>query len=118
MVYWVIWRFSLWKKRTTRKREGEIIREIGSLNRIIPGSREDNENKEYSKHYYEKNKEKIQEYNKEYSKQYYEKNKEKIQEYYKEYSKQYHEKNKEKLQEHKKCNKHKNLSQQISEINL
>ncbi len=90
------------RKEQLEKREGEIIREIGNLNKIIPGSsREDNgENKEYSKQYYEQNKEKIQEYFKEYSKQ----NKEKIQEYYKGYSKQYYEQNKEKIEEKYKIN--------------
>ena len=85
------------RKEQLEKREGEIIREIGTLNKLIPGSRVDykdnKEKQDYSKQYYEKNKEYYKEYYKEYSKQ----NKEKIQEYYKGYSKQYYEENKEKI---------------------
>ena len=65
--------FSCERKEQLEKSVGEIIRLIGTLNKLIPGSREDkNDNKEYSKQHYKQNKEKIQEYYKEYSKQYYE----------------------------------------------
>ncbi len=82
-----------------RKKEGEVIREIGTLNKIIAGRtkkeyREDN--KDRYKEYREENKEKIQETIKKYReenktkiqekvKQYYENNKEKILLYAKQY---------------------------------
>ena len=70
--------------------------------------------RQYSKQYYQVNKEKRKEYDKqygeankekkkEYSKEYYEANKEKI----KEYDKQYREANKEKVKEYKEANKEK-----------
>ncbi len=68
------------RKEQLEKREGEIIREIGTLNKLIPGNRETSI--KYIKEYYEQNKEKIQEYYKGYSKKYYEQNKEKIEEKY------------------------------------
>ena len=64
------------------KREGEIIRLIGTLNKLIPGRTQkeyQDNNKDYSKQYYEQNKD----YYKDYSKQYYEQNKDKIEEKYK-----------------------------------
>lgn len=78
------------------KREGHYIREMGSLNKVIPGR----ENKEW----YEQNKEKILEHRKEYREQ----NKDKIKEYYeqnknkiKEYIKNYCEQNKDKIKEYR-----------------
>ena len=59
------------------KREGEVIRELGTLNKIINGRT--------NKQYKEDNKEKLDEYYKEYFKEYYEKNKEKKLDYAKEY---------------------------------
>jgi hypothetical protein len=79
------------------KREGEVIREIGTLNKKIEGRTK----KEYDKEYRENNKDKIKEYrenNKDKIKEYYENNKDKIKEYDKEYKKN----NKEKLKEYRK----------------
>ena len=87
------------RKEQLLKREGQVIREIGTLNRIISGRTnkewsEDNKEKmkEYKKEWAEDNKEKIKEYNennkgkkKEYNKQYKEANKDKISEQGKEY---------------------------------
>ena len=84
--------FSCESKEQLNKREGEVIREIGTLNKRIEGRtqkeyREDNKEKilQSMKEYREKNKEKKKEYikeyykdNKEYYKQYYQNNKEKI----------------------------------------
>jgi len=72
------------------KREGEIIREIGTLNIEIAGRTR--------KEYINDNKDKFTEYNKQYNKQYYNDNKD----YYKEYSKQYRNENEDKLKEYKK----------------
>ena len=87
------------RKEQLLKREGQVIREIGTLNRIISGRT----NKEWS----EDNKEKMQEYKKEWA----EDNKEKIKEYNennkgekKEYNKQYKEANKEKINEYASAN--------------
>ena len=98
------------------KREGEIIRLIGNLNKVVAGRtieeyREDNYEmiKERKKLYVEKNKEEVvkrekewYEKNKEYCaekrKEWNEKNKEKK----KELAKEYYENNKEKLKEYKK----------------
>ena len=80
------------RKEQLDKREGELIRQIGTLNKRIEGRtqkeyREDNKEKilQSMKEYREKNKEKKKEYikeyykdNKEYYKQYYQNNKEKI----------------------------------------
>ena len=80
------------RREQLTQREGQIIREIGTLNKIISGRTnkewfEENKThiKEYKKEYQETNKEKIKEYNennkerkKEYSKNKYQDNKEKI----------------------------------------
>jgi len=84
------------------QREGQVIREIGTLNKKIQGRtnqeyREDNilKKREIDKKYYHENKNKLQEYHKEwredhkehiqkYHKEFYESNKNKILEYYKE----------------------------------
>ena len=97
---WSDWYIELYEmyscnnKRELVRREGEVIREIGTINKCIAGRtkkeyREENEEylKQKDKEYYEKNKEKIiqktkewYEDNKEYksqkSKEWYEKNKE------------------------------------------
>ena len=100
-------------KEELTKREGEVIRELNCVNKLIPGRTlkeymEDNKEKiaERKKEYREKNREKIQKYekeyrerNKEYFKEYREKNREKIQEYYRN--------NKEKFQERYRNNKEK-----------
>jgi hypothetical protein len=72
------------RKEQLTQREGQVIREIGTLNKQIAGRtnkeyREDNKEykKEFNKEYYQENKEKIKEYKKEYR----EDNKEKIKEY-------------------------------------
>ena len=72
------------------------------------------EAKEYNKQYYEANKEKKKEYDKEYyeankekKKEYYEANKEKIKQQMKEYNKGYYEANKEKNKEYREANKEK-----------
>jgi hypothetical protein len=74
------------------RREGDIIRLIGTLNSQIAGRTQKEwveDNKEYRKKYYkeyvETNKEKLSEYNKVYKKNYRETNKEKLSEYNKEY---------------------------------
>ena len=93
--------FSCENKEQLNKREGEIIREIGTLNKVIPGRTqkeyiEDNKDKikEYKKEYQEKNKEIISEKRK----QYYEANKTKLLDN----MKQYQQDNKEKIKGHKK----------------
>ena len=91
------------------KREGEIIREIGTVNKSIAGRTrqewyEDNKEKykEYNKKYHQNNKDKRketdQEYKQknkdkicEYQKEYKQKNKDKICKYQKEYNKKYYE---------------------------
>ena len=55
-------------KELLLKREGEIIREIGTLNKRIEG-RTTEEKKEYQKEYQQVNKEKIKEYHKEKDKE-------------------------------------------------
>ena len=103
-------------KEQLTKYEGEIIRDIGTLNKAIPGrTREEylNENKtqicEKSKIYREINKDKIDERNQKYrcenkdkinenERKYYEKNKDKI----KEKIKEYYNKNKELILKQKK----------------
>jgi len=83
-------------KEQLLKREGEVIREIGTLNKGIAGGSDTEYNKQTRKELYEKYKDR----NKETQKKYYEKNKEK----YKEYQEEYREINKEKIQEHYKEN--------------
>ena len=96
--------YSCERKEQLTQREGQVIREIGTLNKIIAGRTnkewfEENKThiKEYKKEYQETNKEKIKEYNennkgkkKEYNKQYKETNKEKINDYARQYSRQYY----------------------------
>jgi len=112
------------------KREGEIIRQIGTINKCIAGRTkkeyyEDNvdkykkyyeDNAEKIKEYYEENAEKIKEYKKEYYednvdkyKKYYEDNAEKIKKYYednidkiKKYHKEYYEDNVDKYKKYSK----------------
>ena len=89
------------------KREGEVTREIGTLNKNIAGrTREEYriEEKEKIRAYDERTKE----HKKEYSKEYREQNKGKIKDYRdnhkekaKDYNKQYREQNKEKLDNHR-----------------
>jgi hypothetical protein len=88
-------------KQLLEKREGEVIREIATINNRIEGRtykewREDNREKilEQRKEYYENNSEKIAEQKKEY----YENNSEKIAEQ----KKEYYENNSEKIAEQKK----------------
>lgn len=83
------------------KREGEIIRLIGSLNKQIAGRTDEEyrqdtkqQRKERNKLYHEKNKESRNENNR----QYYEKNKEKINEHKREYGKLYRQNNKDKIE--------------------
>jgi hypothetical protein len=100
--------FSCENKEQLNKREGEIIREIGTLNKLIAGRTpkeyiEDNKDKikEYKKEYQGKNKDKI----KQKLQEYYQANKDKILQSNKEYLKQYREDNKQKLQENREVNK-------------
>ena len=79
-------------KEQLNKREGEIIREIGTLNKNIPGTTI----KEQDKKKYEKNKEKIAIRQKEYNI----KNKERIKEIQHEKYEKYKEKYKEKIKEY------------------
>ena len=103
-------------KNELTKKEGEVIREIGTLNKVLPGRTqkeryETNKEKilEKRKEYYEDNKEKILEQKKQYhidnketnnekAKQYRDNNKEKC----KEYDKQYQKDNKEIINEKRK----------------
>jgi hypothetical protein len=88
-------------KEELLKKEGEVIRLIGTLNKKIEGRtrkeyRQSNKYKEYNKQYLENNKDRIKQYQqsdkyKEYKKQYKENNKEKI--------KEWRENNKEKIKE-------------------
>ena len=96
-------------KEELNKREGEVIREKGNINKCIVGRtlkewRIDNEEKlcHYNKEYYENNKTKIQEYQKKYREQNTEKRKE--------YQKQYREQNIDILKEKDK-QKYKNKKQ-------
>jgi hypothetical protein len=116
--------FSCENKEQLLKREGAIIREIGTLNSIIAGRTSEewrSDNKDHLKEYREQNKESINEYKKQYkqdnkekikeqSKHYYDKNKESINEKTKHYrqenkekikdkNKTYYDKNKEKIHE-------------------
>tara|TARA_R110002072_G_scaffold288277_1_gene454380 strand:- start:53 stop:574 length:522 start_codon:yes stop_codon:yes gene_type:complete len=83
---WINWYIELYEnhpcnsKEELEKREGQVIREIGSLNKVIAGRTkkvyiEDNKTKlaQQQKQYMNNNKEKIQEYMKKYMKQYNEK---------------------------------------------
>ena len=82
------------------KREGEIIREIGTLNKMIAGRTKTEyrqDNKEIIKEYHDNNKDKKAIYDKEYK----EKHKDKYQKQYKEY----YENNKEKKKEYYENNK-------------
>ena len=99
-----------------RKREGEVIRELGTLNKEIAGRtnkeyKEEHEDsiKEWKKQHYQDNKEILAEK----GKQYYEDNKERIQEQHKQYrlehleeekerGKHYRENNQDKIREYKK----------------
>ncbi len=108
--------FKCENKEQLNKREGEVIRLIGNLNKRIAGRTEReyyNENiekvKEYKKKYQQDNKEKLAEEKKEY----YINNKEKLQEYKKQYQKdnkeeialkrkQYRQANAEKVREQQK----------------
>jgi hypothetical protein len=54
------------RKEHLEKREGEIIREIGNLNRVIAGVRYRENTEEYNKEYYRNNKEILDNKNKEY----------------------------------------------------
>jgi DnaJ-domain-containing protein 1 len=89
---WIDWyielheEFSCENKEQLNKKEGEIIREIGTLNKCIAG-RTDKEYREDYKEKIKKYREDNQEIIKEYRKEYSEINKEKIKEYMKEYSK-------------------------------
>ena len=90
-------------KYCLEKREGEVIRLIGNINKCIVGRTD--------KEYYEENKQKIAEYNKEYNEKnrdkiikYRENNKQKKAEYYK----GYYENNRDKLTERSKKNYHNN----------
>jgi hypothetical protein len=123
--------FSCNSKEQLNKREGEIIREIGTLNKRIEGRTkkeytEDNKDKikQYKKEYQEKNKDKILEK----KKQYQQDNKDKIKEYYEnnkgkllEKKKQYQQDNKDKIKEYHKKYREKNkqiISEKMKEYYL
>lgn len=130
---WTDWYIELYEqyscnnKNELNRREGQVIREIGTLNRIIAGRSkkeyyEDNIDKlkEKMKEYREENVDKIKQYNKqyreenadkfkEYQKEYREQNADKFKEYYKEYYeqnidrfKEYYEQNTDKIKEKSK----------------
>jgi hypothetical protein len=84
-------------KEQLNKREGEIIREIGTVNKIIAGRTKKEwyeDNKDKKKEYYEDNKDIL----KEKAKEYRETNKDKL----KEHGKKYREVNKERKKEYNK----------------
>ena len=92
-------------KYQLRQKEGEYIRQIGTLNTQIAGRTEkqwleDNKDKlkEQWKQYYEDNKDNI----KNKKKQYIEDNKDKYKEYHKQYNKQYYDDNKVNIKEYNK----------------
>jgi len=95
-------------KEQLNKREGEVIREISTINKYIAGRTkkeyyEDNKGKivEQRKKKYEANKDKI----KESSKQFYETNKDKVKEYMKQYRKVNGDKIKEYMNQYNEANK-------------
>jgi hypothetical protein len=104
-------------KEQLLKREGQIIRELGTLNKKIEGRTPEEyyiENKDKIKEYYIENKDKIKEVKKEYyienkdkikelTKEYYIENKDKI----KEVKKEYYIENKDKFKEYQQQNKDK-----------
>ena len=104
---WSDWYIELYEqypcnnKKELDKREGQVIREIGTINKNIAGRTkkeylEENADKikEYKKEYYEQNADKL----KEKAKEYYEQNTDKI----KEQNKVYSEKNADKIKKYKK----------------
>jgi hypothetical protein len=106
--------FACENKEQLNRREGEIIREIGTLNKQIAGrtyKEYNDDNKSKRKEYYEANKNKILEKkkdyylkNKEYFQEYREVNKEHTLEYKKKYNKEYQQKNREKVTKyHNEC---------------
>ena len=110
---WSDWYIELYElypcnsKEDLEKREGQVIREIGNINKCIAGRtrkeyRQDNEDKikEKTKEWRENNKEKIKEYDKEWR----ENNKEERKGYIKEKNKEYRKNNVEKIKEYK-CEK-------------
>ena len=113
--------FSCENKEQLNKREGQIIREIGTLNKKIAGRTKKEyieDNKDKIKQYYKEYQEKNKEYYKEYKKEYLQNNKEKIKEYIQKYNqknkqiiserqKEYQEKNKDKIKEYREANKEK-----------
>jgi len=109
----IIEHFPCRNEEELKKREGEVIREYGTLNVRIEGQTRQEyyeNNKDKIKKYYENNKDKF----KEKSKEYYENNKDKIKKYYennkdkfKEKSKEYYENNKNKIKEYRDQNKDK-----------
>ena len=119
---WKNWYIELYEeypcdnKELLEKREGEVTRLIGNINKRIEGRTykewyEDNKKKiaEKGKIYYQKNKEKKKEYDKQYRKTNIDKRKEQQKEYQNankekitEYQKEYHKANKEVLNENKK----------------
>ncbi len=117
------------RKEELNRREGQEIREVGTLNQRIE-DRTPQEHREYIKEYYENKKIKIlanmKEYydnNKDKKKEYYDNNKEKISEYYKEYNINKDKKitcdcgcivNKFTLARHKRSQKHQEIIKTIS----
>ncbi len=117
-------------KEELNKREGEIIREIGTVNKQIAGRtyKEYNDsNKDKRKENYNNNKDKILQKQKEYrlnnkdkiaerKKEYQQKNKEIIAKKRKEYLKQYYESNKEKIAERNNKEKKRNIIKNITKL--
>ena len=110
---WYDWYIELYEmyscsnKRELERREGEVIREIGTVNKNVAGRspkqyREDNADKlkERDKKYYEQNVDKVKEYQKEYREQ----NADKVKEYQKEYREQNADKKKEQNKEYREQN--------------
>ena len=112
-------------KEQLKKKEGEIIRQIGNLNHQIAGRTqkewyEDNKDIiiEKTKEYYKENKDKLREQYKEYyennidkikeyREEYYKENKDKLREQHKEYYEEHKEKIKEQVKEYREENKEK-----------
>jgi hypothetical protein len=107
---WANWYIELYEyyscnnRTELERREGQVIREIGSINKNIAGRT--------TKEYHEENADKV----KEYSKKYYEDNIDKFKKYYEdnadkinEYSKKYQEENADKIKEYWKNYRKNNL---------
>jgi hypothetical protein len=129
---WSDWYIELYEmypcnnKKELCRREGQVIREIGTINKNIAGRtqkeyREDNKEKvsQYQKEYYESNKDELSKQKKEYyerNKEYREDNKEKVSQYNKAYREDNKEKVSQKLKEWYEDNKQKVLQKNKEKV--